>query len=850
MKKNVFYFFSTYVLMSVFILTGQAQTFKPQKFNPAAPKGIKKTASKLSGDLNDLYINHQIKTNNAKAETRPVFNNPGLERLLQIKGDRVLVDLTVKEDNTSVRAELEKAGFKLQAAYGRIMSGSVPVSAIPQLEAITDIKFARAAYKPMHNAGPVTGAFRKGIQEVNGITPVISQGDTAQRSYAARDKYKVNGKGVKVGILSDSYNNLGTADSGVAHGELPGPGNPFGYESPVNVLLDNYFFDGADEGRGMAEIVHDAAPGAELAFRTAFLGQADFAQGILDLARYGCKVITDDIYYYAEPFFQDGIIAQAVDRVKKDGVTYFSAAGNGSRQSYENKYHASDYRYAPLDSLFGDSLGTAHNFSAPGKPPVYFQQVKIPQYGYAIFNFQWDDPFYSASVGGPAAQTDLDIWLLDADGNVVNGSYDPNISSGDPFEIFGHYNSTSSQIFYILITKYSGPDPSNLKYIYYGNAGFGTNTYPIQGIHASTIVGHAKAKGAIATAAAPWYRTPAYGSDTPRVEPFSSVGGVPNYFNANGNRINPVVRKKPDVTAPDGGNTSFFPPAIYYGNQDSRNDSDTFPNFFGTSAAAPHAAAVAALMIEAQKLNTITPDQIKSILEESAIDMNDRYKPGFEKGFDYNTGYGFIQADKAVEVVKYPNVYIKDLDLTALCSDHPDSILNWKITNPNSFSVSAHWLLAGFAQSDNVTVPASGEITFSTKSEYYPLPNVVIIDWKDNLDNSHIDVAYSTGATCNQSIVAARNINKAPSVPVDANQNTVEVFPNPVTKNFKVYLSLNKPQNADLGIFSADGKTLYQKTGVTNKGIIDIDASGYKPGLYILKVRQGEFVKTLKVIKQ
>ena len=45
-------------------------------------------------------------------------------------------------------------------------------------------------------------------------------------------------------------------------------------------------------------------------------------------------MITDDILYFAEPMFQDGIIAQAVDLVKARGISYFSAAGNDGRQSY------------------------------------------------------------------------------------------------------------------------------------------------------------------------------------------------------------------------------------------------------------------------------------------------------------------------------------------------------------------------------------------------------------------------------------------------------------------------------------------------------------------------------------
>lgn len=847
MKKNLFFVIGSCLFALFSVSKTNAQVADQAPFKSVAPLAadIKKPASKVSADLNLLYKDHLYKSRKAQAKVKPVLSNAGLQKYIQIKGDYVLVDITVKEDNSKTRAELEKAGFKISAAYGRVISGKIPIENISQLEGLTNIKFARPAYKPMRNEFKSANNLMKWGIQGNSVKPVISQGDTAQHSNIARSKSKVNGKGVKVGILSDSYNSLGTDSMGVANGELPGPGNPFGFNTAVKVLEDlDPIYGGTDEGRGMAEIVHDVAPGAEIAFHTADYGLADFAQGILDLAKYGCKVITDDVIYFSEPFFQDGIVAQAVDDVKKDGVTYFSAAGNQSRQSYESKYQASNY--APLDALFDTAIGTAHNFSTAGNPPIYFQPIKIPTHSYVIFDFQWDDPFFSASVGGPGAESDLDIWLLDSKGNIVSYSAEDNIENGDPYEAFGYENDSTNTSFYLLITKFSGPDPAHLKYIFYGDASFGLT---IPGIRAGTLVGHAKARGAIATAAAWWKQTPAYESDTPRIESYSSVGGVPNYFNAQGKRINRVERKKPEITAPDGGNTSFF------GYDLTVSDSDTFPNFFGTSAAAPHAAGVAALMIEAQKLKTITPDQIKGVLEENAIDMNDRYKPGFETGFDFNTGYGFIQADKAVSAVKYPNIYIKDLKLEAVCSNNPTTTRNWKITNPNSFDVEAHWLLAGFAQADNIIVPP-GEKTFSTNTAYYinfPVPNVVIIDWKDNLNKSHIDVAYSSSAKCGQEIVSEKNSDQRLSKPVDAQltgkPNTIEVYPNPVTRNFKVYMSLTKPQKPEISLYSADGKVVYQKNGESN-GVIDIDASNYKPGLYILKVRQGEFNKTFKVIKQ
>ena len=61
----------------------------------------------------------------------------------------------------------------------------------------------------------------------------------------------------------------------------------------------------------MAELVHDLAPGSPLLFNTAFTGEAGFAAGIDALRACGAKVIVDDITYYQEPMFQDGIIAQA-----------------------------------------------------------------------------------------------------------------------------------------------------------------------------------------------------------------------------------------------------------------------------------------------------------------------------------------------------------------------------------------------------------------------------------------------------------------------------------------------------------------------------------------------------------
>jgi len=893
MKKNLLSIaIGSWALVLFSVKTVSAQVKGDPAFSGAVIQqpGTAKPSSKLSPDLKKLSDQYGPHAKVAESVRKPTPSGDALTKYMQIKGDKVVVDVTVKEDLASARAELKKLGFQEKAVYGRVISGVIPISALPQLEAAGTIRYAKPAYKPLHVAKPVSttmpGYMRylresaRSGQEMNRqgsanpqrpakfsvgtnlfsalsgqaggkITPVISQGDTAQRSNIARKKYKVDGTGVKVGVLSDSYNNLGGAQKGVLHGELPGPGNPFNFRKPVQVLED-LDSGGTDEGRAMAEIVHDVAPGAQLAFHTADFGQADFAQGIVQLASAGCDVIADDVIYFAEPYFQDGIIAQAVDQVKSQGVTYFSSAGNQSIRSYE-----SDYRSSTVEAL-GAGNGTAHNFSGPGDPPRYFQPIYIPPGGSIISSFQWDQSSFSAS--GVGCESDLDIYLVDTAGNIVAAGNSDNLVSGDPIEVFGYFNDTNSPTFYLVILKFTGenpaaPDPTRLKYILYNDALFYLTKIPIPGILAPSLVGHAKADGAIATGAAFYLQTPAYGIDPPVLEGFSSVGGVANYYDVSGHRIAPLIRKKPEIVTPDGGNTSFFDP---FGNGDISEDADTYPNFFGTSAAAPHAAGVAALMIDAQKLRTITPGQIKGILSAHTYDMDNPYTTGFDKGFDFASGYGFIKADAAVGEVKFPNLYVKNLDLKPVCSSDPHTTRNWEISNPNPFEVTVNWLVIGTSQHGSITV-SPGDTTISASPLFYrnvAIPTIAIIDWEDNFGFPRFDLAYSTQATCGKEAVSAINSDQMLSGSANTIEvgkkptNIAEVYPNPSSNTFRLYLSLAEQQGTDIQLYSADGKVLQAKRVFQSNGVVDIDASGYKSGVYVLKITQGGFVKTIKLIKQ
>lgn len=253
----------------------------------------------------------------------------------------------------------------------------------------------------------------------------------------------MTGAGITVGVLSDSYNCLGGAAAKVDFGDLP---------AGVNILEDfcSETDHGIDEGRAMMQIIHDLAPGAAGSFHTAFNGQAGFAQGIIDLQQAGAGVIVDDVIYFAEPMFQDGIIAQAVDTVKEAGVAYFSSAGNQSRKSYESRYRSS--------GVLGLG-GVLHDFD-PGPGVSFFQRISLPA-GLITVSFQWDEPYYSVS-GKPGAASDYDIWIC-TPALYCWWTQDNNLG-GDPVEVLSLDFGQPITV-YLVVIKISGPANNLLKYV-------------------------------------------------------------------------------------------------------------------------------------------------------------------------------------------------------------------------------------------------------------------------------------------------------------------------------------------------------------------------------------------------
>jgi hypothetical protein len=513
--------------------------------------------------------------------------------LMRIYNGHVVIDAIASNSTDALYDDLLGLGLQNGSKYGSFVSGLLPIDAISSMDSLSSLKFARP------------------VQFLPNVGITTSQADPSMRADVARSTFGVDGTGVTVGALSDSYNNLNGEANDIASGDLP---------SDVNVLLD-LPNGGSDEGRAMLQLIHDVAPGADLSFYTAFLGgQAAFANGILELAATGSDVIVDDVIDLAEPMFQDGIIAQAVDQVVADGIPYFSSAGNNDRNAYESRFR----RSGEFEPIFGAEL---HDFD-PGAGVDPFQNVTVPVGEELLISFQWDSPFFSVS-GGDGSPNDLDIFLFDDFGNPIAGGIDANLG-GDAIEILSFFNDGSfgTDRFNLAISNFTGPDAGLMKYVIFGDSS--VNEYDTA---SGTVYGHANAEGAESVGAAFYANTPEFGTNPPVLEPFSSAGPTPILFDLNGDRLStPEIRLKPEIVAPDGTNTTFFIPGLDV-------EGDGFPNFFGTSAAAPHAAAVAALMLEAAP--GTSPEVIYETLEETAIDMN-------TPGVDFDSGYGLIQADRAV----------------------------------------------------------------------------------------------------------------------------------------------------------------------------------------------------------
>lgn len=461
------------------------------------------------------------------------------------------------------------------------------------------------------------------------IGSVTSQGFVA---HAANQVFPggIDGTGVKVGVLSDSALPDRVAAL-IATGDLPPDVTVLpGQEGPS---------DGANEGTAMMEIVHDLAPGAKLFFATAYTSETSFANNIRTLRSvYGCDVIVDDVTYADEPAFEDGIVAQAVNDVTASGALYFSAAGNsgnatqGTSGTWEGDFNDGGDAGSFLNALEGRRV-RIHNFGNSTTVQTFNILTSVGEW----LGLHWSDPTGHSN-------NDYDLFVFDSTGTTLKAaSFDTQSGSQDPFELVyeGEGCGTPTPSGYCpaagdraVVVLYNGAPRA----LHLDSAG-GRLAVRTSG----ATLGHNAGLNTISMAATAWNSAhagtrPFTGFQNP-TETFSSDGPRKIFYNPNGSAITPgnfmfatnggTNLQKPDLTAADGVFTrtpGFLP-------------------FFGTSAAAPHAAAIAALVKSTNPL--LTNNQIRQIMTGTALDT-------MTPGTDRDSGYGITMAPGAVRAAMSP----------------------------------------------------------------------------------------------------------------------------------------------------------------------------------------------------
>ena len=424
----------------------------------------------------------------------------------------------------------------------RAIRAELPLAAVVRLAALSAVQSIRPADEAVTRQDDTT------------------EGDVAHRANQARRTHGVDGTGIGIGVISDGVRSLADRQ---ATDDLP---------ARVTVLPGQA--GRGDEGTALLEIVHDLAPGAELYFATGHGGQAQMAENIEALCEAGANVIVDDIGYPLEAAFQDDIVSKGVNAAVTDGCYFFSAGGNDGNLTYGTTgAWEGDYAAGSTLVVDGETLGVRHDFGGG----VEANEVSSPGFGgVSAIVLQWADPL-------GASANDYDLFLVNEDGDVIASSTDTQDGTQDPIEsIFSPFFNFSG--LRLVVVKTSGSDRYLRVHAFDGRLAIQT---------AGNMYGHPAAENAIGVAMVD-VRGAGPGdvfngnesvrrgnSDGPRrmfFEPDGAAITAGNFSSTGGELL-----QKPDLAAATCVTTA----------------TPGFSTFCGTSAAAPHAAAIGALMLEA-----------------------------------------------------------------------------------------------------------------------------------------------------------------------------------------------------------------------------------------------------------
>ena len=465
-------------------------------------------------------------------------------------------------------------------------------------------------------------AVQRAIPSVCGAGTPVSEGVRTHAAATIRNTYGVDGTGLKIGVISDGVDSLARSKAS---------GNLNAKAAALSGLSGS-----GDEGTAMMEIVQDILPGAEILFAGVGGGTSDapIANSIDALRQRGCSVIVDDVLHPSESPFQETASGNAVRRASDAGVLYFSSAANTGNLAH-NHSQVWQGNYAD-GGVVGTTSSHYHQFSAGTNELVVTVDSSVTNPHIVLF---W------AEANGSAG-TDYDLWVKDSNGNFKYSDQGRNTQSGSGNALESIVPPSGTPLVSgdkIIVINKSSPTVRFMHLAIRGATVTGGTNGSIRGHNAAT------AANAFCIAATNAANSPApsafTGGATNPVENFSCDGPRRAFFNFNGTTIvngstdytatGGQEFNKPDFTAADGVRTSL----------------SGFSTFFGTSAAAPHAAAIAALVRAYNP--TLTPAQIRTLLEQTALNIEDAAN-GTNK-WDRTSGHGIVMAQAALAAAAAPD---------------------------------------------------------------------------------------------------------------------------------------------------------------------------------------------------
>lgn len=335
-----------------------------------------------------------------------------------------------------------------------------------------------------------------------------------------------------------------------------------GRELPDNVTLkafgDPFNLDQEVHGTACAEIVHEMAPEAELFL--AYYDGSDVAMGqAVDwLVSQEVQIISNSTGSNGlTPMDGTGFIAEVVDKVHDAGIFWVNAAGNEADVHWRGEF--TDSNSDTIHEFFPDKEVLPF---IPFGPGVETQII-----------LSWDD--------WQNVDQDYDLALLDKDGNLLAKSEEPQDGQAGQLPAEGFlYEFEDNEVYLLAIQNYDNKARGDATFDLFIHGGM---MHPDYVVAARSLSSPSDARGAFAIGAVNW------ADDV--LEPYSSQGPT-----ADG-------RIKPDLSAPSVVDSASYAPDA----------------FDGTSAATPHVAGAAALILQA--FPAYSPDDIATFLQERSQDL-------------------------------------------------------------------------------------------------------------------------------------------------------------------------------------------------------------------------------------